>query len=282
MPIFAPDRDFVWSGVRAFRDRRVPTETRFALVGGPVPVCRGTGVTRRGALVVPVDRFGVRVVAFRVAAPEPASVAPAGLLRERSELVLVLAFVRRRLLLERAWALATLLWSPPVDAGPFGPPALRSPDATSMFLEVLDLARVGLPPTFSAFGAVLSSLDFLAAGLWERSVAPALRLSAAPEGLGALEGFFDARRLAGVFLRVDAGARSERSLLVAVCCSFGASVGSGRVGLLRAWVEWRRAAARSPALAGTSVISTSPSSDTGRSGIRLPSSSGSSSLSGAA
>jgi hypothetical protein len=101
-PIFAADGSFVWSSVLAFRERWVSREGGFAFVLGVMAVCRRTRVTPCGRPVDPVDRFGVRVVAVRAAAPERVSVAAFDVLRERSELVVVLALARRGLVLGRA------------------------------------------------------------------------------------------------------------------------------------------------------------------------------------
>ena len=102
MPIFAPDGSFVWSGVRAFRERWVALEAGLALVLGVTEVCRRTRVIRRGRSVGPVDRFAVRVVAVRPASPERVAAAAFDVPRERFELVVVLACARRGLVLERA------------------------------------------------------------------------------------------------------------------------------------------------------------------------------------
>jgi hypothetical protein len=112
-------------------------------------------------------------------------------------------------------------------------------------LAVLDFERLELPPEFLAVaGALLPGLGLLAPRLWEgsgRLAAPERPPFPTVEGLGAPPGLFAARLPAPGFLRVDAG------------------------------VERLRVAARLPSLAGTSVMSTSPSSDTGRSGTRRPS-----------
>jgi hypothetical protein len=134
-----------------------------------------------------LDRFEPRLVALGAASPEPLLVAALDLLRERSELVALLALVRRGLLFECTCVSATLI----------------------------DLERLDLPPEFlGVAGAVLASLGVL--GVREgsrRSAAPVLRLFAGAEVWGAAASVFDALRPAAGFLCVDARAPFERSPL---------------------------------------------------------------------
>src|SRR6478672_10430140 len=256
MPTFAAEDGFVLLGLRPFLERCPSREAAFLSPCDPAVVCRRVVVAPRVLLAESFDRLGVRVVALRVVPPEPVSLAAADLLREPSEFV-VLALGRRGLLLGRAWASAPLVWSARVDGAFLGLRALRRSDVVPGFVALLDRARLGLPPESSAVaGAVLPRLEVLAARL------------------------FAARRPASGFLCVDARVPCGRSTSASTCRSLAELPRSGCDRWLRARVEWLRVAVRVP-LAGTSVISTSPNSDTGRSGTRRPSSSAASSPSSA-
>src|SRR5437763_8336409 len=165
MPTFAARAGIGWSGARPFRKRGALREAWFRLLRDPAEDCRRTLVTRRRVLAEAFDRFRVRVVAGRGAAPEPLSLTGLDLLGERSELVAVLALIRGGLLLrlERARASATLVSSVRVDGTFLGLSALRRSDVLPSFGE-FDLARVDLPPeSLAGAGAVLASLGVRAA-----------------------------------------------------------------------------------------------------------------------
>ena len=101
MPAFAVDSCFVRPRVWASRERRVSGDAGFGLTRAPPEVRRAADEARRGA---PVERFGVRVVAFGLVDPDPVFAGDLDVLRERCDLVDVLALVRRGLVLGRGLA----------------------------------------------------------------------------------------------------------------------------------------------------------------------------------
>ena len=105
MPVFAVDSCFARPTVRVSRGRRVSREAGFVFTRAPPELRRLADEARLGA---PVERFEVRVVALRVADPDPASAADLDVPCERCDLVAVLATVRGGLVPGRALAPRTL------------------------------------------------------------------------------------------------------------------------------------------------------------------------------
>jgi len=116
MPVFAVASCFVRTAVWLSRERRVSGEAGFGLTRDRPEVRGLADDARRGG---PVERFGVRVVALRVADPDPAFAADFDVLRERFDLVAVLALVRRGLVLGRGLAPRALLGLAALGAATF-------------------------------------------------------------------------------------------------------------------------------------------------------------------